>query len=66
MSSIDNQREEVLKEEVEEDGAMCCRKFTYVGLSSNICETISLDMWGMLQGPIQLYEDFNFDLGRLA
>ena len=75
-SSIYNWRAEVSKEVVqEEEGAMCCRNIffffyqqssTYVGLSLNICGAISLiDIWGMLQDPIEHYEDFNSDLGQL-
>ena len=39
--------------------------FTYVEISLYICGATSLDMWGMIQGPIQLCGDFNSDLGQL-
>ena len=74
-SSIDNQREEVSKEDVEKERALYCHNVSFLflflptklyicGLSLDIYGVTSLDMWCMLQGPIQLYRHLKSDLGQ--
>ena len=76
MNSIDNRREEVLKEDVGKEGALYYQNVFFLfllflptklytcGLFLDIYGVTSSDMWCMLQGLIQLYRHLKSDLGQ--